>query len=384
MNLNEISSLVVKQGEAVQGFKDRYEGKLAELEEKFSHLDHDLTDLAQKQAAGRMAVPDGPANRGADIKGAFNAFLRKNDKDGLRQKSLSTTVEAEGGYTVIPYLDDVLIGTIAETNPILRDSARKVIDSNEYQQVFTVSGAASGRVAEGVARAETGVPTYARPAIKLTMQYAYPKATDELVLSSSFDMVGHVQSEIVTSFDADFEAEMLKGNGAAPNQKGILFAADSYDVDGVRSFASYQLVKSGADGDFGYDALVTLIHSLKPKYRKKAKLYASTSAIEIMRKFKDANGMPIWQDANGTTGKPQSIMGYVVEEVPEMPEVAAGSKSVMFGDLSKAYAFVSHSTGLQILRDQITEPGYTKFPSRMLCGSGPMDTRALKVMELAA
>ena len=45
------------------------------------------------------------------------------------------------------------------------------------------------------------------------------------------------------------------------------------------------MVESGTAGDFDYDDLVTLIHSLPPRYRRSAKLYASTEAMDLMRKL---------------------------------------------------------------------------------------------------
>ncbi len=127
--------------------------------------------------------------------------------------------------------------------------------------------------------------------------------------------------------------------------------------------------------------LVTLIMSLAPKYRKGAKLYGSTDAVETLRKMLDGNGMPLWREADSTAGRPQSIMGHFVEECPAMPSVAAGAKCLMFGDLAKAYKFVSHESGLQILRDPFTDPAFIKLPTKLYCGSGPMDTRALKVLQ---
>lgn len=346
-------------------------------------LDSALEQIfVMEKKLGRMQFSGNVPSNEKVSKHGLEEFLRKGNKDGLMEKAaLSTVVDAEGGYTVVPHLDDKLIETIAETNPILRDAAREVIDSNKYQQVFTITGAVSGRVAEKGTRNATDGPVYARPSIDLTMQFAYPSVTEELALSSAFDIGGHVVREIVTAFDADFEAEMIGGNGTAPNQKGFLTAADSTDADSVRAFGSYQLVPSTVSASFNYDDLVTLTMSLAPKYRKRAKFYASTSAVTVMRKLKDTAGNPLWIDANGTTGQPQSFMSYVVEECTHMPAVGALAKCLAFGDLQKAYKFVSHKSGLQILRDPYTSAGNIKYYCRLLCGSGPMDTRALKVLR---
>lgn len=369
---SEAIELLREQGEAIEQFKEKHRRELAEVR-----------DLAESLAKRSSVVPAYSPGEGQFPSDGVKSFLKTGDKSGLAAKMGATDVDADGGYVVVPYLDRRLFDTLAEANPLFADVERVSIDSKTFQRVFTVSGAASGRVAERGTRSDTATPTYARPQIDLTMQYALPSVTEELLLSSSFDVVGHVTREIATAFDADFEAEIIGGDGVAPNQQGILTAASSYDGDDTRAFGTYQLVKSGVDGVFDYDALVTLLHSLPVRYRRGAKLYASTSAIELMRKLKDADGMPLWRDPSLTTSLPQSIMGVEVVEVPGMPAVGTGSKSLMFGRLADAYAFVSHDSGLQILRDPYTTPGSVKFYSRMLCGSGVMDSRALRVMELA-
>jgi HK97 family phage major capsid protein len=377
MELKELTKSVKEAVGSVGGLQQ----KQKEHDTALDQIKSDVDELIKRSSKIGSVQTAGNQNA-VDTKG-FEQFLRKGDKEGLQSKGMETGVDADGGYTVIPHLDSTLIGTIAEVNPILRDVRRNTIGSNTYQQLFTVSGAVSGRVAEKGARGETATPQYARPEVGLTMQFAYPKVTEELALSSNFNIAQHVQREVVTAFDTDWEAEMLTGDGVAPNQKGMLTAADSADTDDVRAFASYQLLTSAASGVLGYDDLVTLIHSLKPKYRKGAKFYASTSAVEAMRKLKDTNGMPLWRDADTTVTRPQGILGYEVVEA-QMPAMAAGAKSLMFGDLAQAYTFVSHESGLQVLRDPYTEPSYIKYYSRLLCGSGPMDTRALKVMSIAA
>lgn len=381
MDIEELHKTIEGVGDAFDQFKSANLESQEALKGRLDGFELTLDELTEKS----VALPGGyhgEAEKG--IPQGVVDFLRKGAKDGLSVKGMATNVDADGGYTVVPTLDRTIIDTLAETNPILMHASRVTIDSNKYQRLYTVTGAASGRVAEKATRSETDSPTYALPEISLTMQYAFPQATEELIASSSFDIAAHVLREVVTAFDADLEAEMIGGDGVAPNQKGFITAADSADADGVRSFDSYQVLSSGTAGDFDYDNLVTLIQALPPRYRRNAKLFASTSAIELMRKLKDTNGMPLWRDADTTVTRPQGIIGYEVVEVPQMDAVGADSKSVAFGDMGLAYTFVSHDNGLQILRDPYTTPGYVKFYCRLLCGSGPMDTRALKVLQLSA
>jgi HK97 family phage major capsid protein len=329
---------------------------------------------------GTRTMPDGGFNNAGEV-----AFLRSGSKGSLGiSNAMEIGQDADGGYTVLPFLHRSIIDTVAETNPILAHARREIIDSNEFQQLYTISGAASGRIAEKGTRADSATPAYARPAINLSMQYAYPKITEELALSSTFDIAGHVAREVSTAFDADWEAEMIGGDGVAPNQKGFMTAADSTDVDASRAFTSFQTMTATGAAAITSDEVITLIHLLPLRYRRNAKLFASSAAIQAMRKLKDGDGNYIWFESGSLIGLPAMFLGYEVVEVPQMDPLSANSKPLAFGDMSQAYCFASHDSGLQVLRDPYTTPGYIKYYTRLLCGSGPMDTRALKVLQLAA
>ncbi len=251
--IKAIGDSIKKIGDGVEGIEQRLDTAEAGLKEATEAVEA----LEKKDAYRRMGghVP----NQEAQAMKGFEQFLRKGDKTELGVKAAgSIGSDSAGGYTVIAHLDKKLIETIAETNPILRDSGRVVIGSNEYQQVFTISGAVSGRVAESATRNETDAPVYARSVISLSVEHAYPKVTVELAMASSFNILDHVVNEIVTAFDSDFESEMLTGSGTAPAQKGMLVAADSTDSDDVRAFGSYQLVPSTVSGTFNYIDLVTM------------------------------------------------------------------------------------------------------------------------------
>lgn len=325
--------------------------------------------------------------QGSDARNAAELnFLRTGAKSDLPQNALSVGTDSEGGYTFLPHLSKTLIETIAETNPILGNVSRESIDmSNEFLKVFTVSGASSGRVLETVARSETDTQTFARQSVSLSIQYAYPRITEELLHSSQFDLEGYIAREIATAFDADWEAEMLTGSGTAPAQKGILTAADSALGDATRDFGSYQLsVTAAGTNAVTSDELLDLMHSLPSRYRRNAKFYCSTSAINALRKLKDTDTRYLLHGMGQAGNESLGILGHEIVEVSQMPALAASSKSIMFGDLAQAYSFVSHNAGLHMSRDPYTTPGYVKFYTRLFCGSGPMDTRALKVMQQAA
>ncbi|HII0056344.1 TPA: phage major capsid protein, partial [Klebsiella variicola] len=70
-------------------------------------------------------------------------------------RSLSTLVQADGGYTVIPELDKEIMRQLQDDSVMRSIATVKTTKTNEYQKLVSVGGAAVKHGAEGEARAET-------------------------------------------------------------------------------------------------------------------------------------------------------------------------------------------------------------------------------------
>jgi HK97 family phage major capsid protein len=320
---------------------------------------------------------------GAVDTAAMARFFRTGDTSSF-QNSLSIGTDSEGGFTISEQFDRDLFASIAEVNPVFRDVERVTTPSDNFVRIYTDGGADSGRVAENATRTETTGPSFAKVKIPLSMLYANVYMSEEVLLASDYDLMGHVRREVEIAFDSNLESDLIAGDGAGVNPTGILTAADSTDGDAARAFGSYQLVSGASTDAVSYDEIVGLLHSLPPRYRRNAKLYASTEVIQAMRLLKDTANLPLWRDTDGGAGRPQTFLGVEVVEVPSMPGFGASEKTLIYGDLSQGYAFASHQAGTQWQRDPYTTPGIVKAYVRLYCGGSPTDTKAVKVFQQAA
>jgi HK97 family phage major capsid protein len=388
MNSNEIVAATLK----------RLEGSAAEALATHKSAIEGLQDRLEAFEA-QADRPKGTAptvdRKTAD---AIERFYRKGDKSGLAafdpgydEKSMSIAAPTAGGYTHVPDLANQIIAAIGEAVPMFADVNKVQTDANEYQQIFTVSGPSAARAAESGTRNATTAPAMARVDVPLFDLYAYVPVTNELLDSSQFNVPTYLGGEVQRQMVAAIESEIISGAGAGSNQAlGILTQATSAagDFDSPpRSFSLYQYLDKGVNSpasSFDYASLVALSQALPVRYRRGAKFYASTAAIEVMRNLVDLQDRPIWLDsAGGVSGRPQSILGYEVVEAPALPDVAGGEKPVLFGNLAQAYLWASHSRGMRVIRDDVTAPGSTKFYFSLQCGGKPGDTRALKALRIA-
>ncbi|WP_156445710.1 phage major capsid protein, partial [Sphingomonas sp. CCH9-F2] len=132
--------------------------------------------------------------------------------------------------------------------------------------------------------------------------------------------------------------------------------------DAARAFGTLQYLPSGAAGDFatnGADRLIDLVQSLRAPYRQGAAFVMNATTAARIRKFKTADGQFLWQPSL-TTGQPATLLGYPVVEAEDMPDIAANSLSIAFGNFRIGY-LIAERAETNILRDPYTNKPFVTF-----------------------
>lgn len=88
-----------------------------------------------------------------------------------------------------------------------------------------------------------------------------------------------------------------------------------------------------------YEEVIDLVHSVDPAYRSspKARFMFNDKTLSVLRKLKDGEGRYIWTQGDVQNGVPGTILGYRYSINQAMDDVAAGKKSMIFGDFSKYF-----------------------------------------------
>jgi HK97 family phage major capsid protein len=102
----------------------------------------------------------------------------------------------------------------------------------------------------------------------------------------------------------------------------------------------------------------------------------------VIRKFKDSGGNYLWQPP-AVAGDKASLMTFPVIEAEDMPDIAANSLSVAFGDFGRGYLVVDRS-GVRVLRDPYSAKPYVLFYTTKRVGGGVQDFDAIKLLKMAA
>jgi HK97 family phage major capsid protein len=81
-----------------------------------------------------------------------------------------------------------------------------------------------------------------------------------------------------------------------------------------------------------------------------------------------------------TAGAPNMLLGYPVEFDESMPDVAANSLSIAFGNFKLAYVIVDKA-GVRFLRDPFTSKPNVLFYAYRRTGGGAANTQAVKLLK---
>jgi len=127
--------------------------------------------------------------------------------------------------------------------------------------------------------------------------------------------------------------------------------------------------------------MLDLFHSLRVPYSQGASWVMNASTLATIRKFKTTDGAFIWQPGVAA-GQPDTLLGYPVVEAEDMPDIAANSLSIAFGNFKAGY-LIAERTETNILRDPYSNKPYVHFYATKRLGGAVTNSEAIKVMKFA-
>ena len=127
------------------------------------------------------------------------------------------------------------------------------------------------------------------------------------------------------------------------------------------------------------DELMDLYYSLKSPYRKKSVWVLNDSTIKAIRKLKDNNGQYLWQPSL-TAGAPDMILGRPIKTSAYMPAIAAGAKTIAFGDFSYYWIADRQGRSFKRLNELFAATGQVGFLASQRVDGKMILAEAVKVL----
>jgi HK97 family phage major capsid protein len=313
---------------------------------------------------------------------AFEGFLRAGAS--VEMKAFTGVTGDSGGYAIPAEIDQLIDQTLDSISPIRSVANVVTVGSAGYRKLVTTGGTPSGWAAETDARSGTGTPTFAEIAPPMGELYANPSASQAMLDDAAFDVEAWLAGEIAMEFAQAEGAAFVNGSGVG-RPKGFLQAPTASTSDATRSFGTLQYLASGVAGDFPtspQDKLIDLIQSLRGPYRQGAVFVMNAATLARIRKFKTSDGQFLWSPSL-VAGTPATLLGYPVIEAEDMPDIAANTCAIAFGNFKAGYLIAERSETV-ILRDPYSNKPFVNFYATKRIGGCVSNSEAIKLLKFAA
>ena len=324
------------------------------------------TPITTKPAAGAKADPK--TGRASDAyTEAFWKQARNNTSYDIRN-ALQVGVDTEGGYLCPDTFENQLVTGLTAKN-VVRGLAHVISTSSGQHKIPVVANRGTASWVEEEGPIPEGDDTFGQQYIGAHKVGTLIKVSEELLNDSAFDLEAYFVAEFARRIGNKEEEAFLNGDGAG-KPTGILNDAEV----GVTAASATAITA---------DELIDLFYSLPAPYRANAVWVMNDSTMRYIRKLKDTTGQFLWQRALHE-GEHETLLGKPIYHSPFAPEVAAGAKPILFGDLS--YYWIGDRKGITFrrLNERYADTGQVGFLASKRLDGKLILPEAIKCLQMKA
>lgn len=353
-------------------------------DKKAANIAEFATMMAAKAADRRQAAPMIDEAVYDDYRKSFECFLRKSPAmlTADEVKTLSVGSDPDGGYFVTPDVSGRIVRRVFETSPMRQIANVQTISTDRLEGIEDTNEAGAGYAGETAQGSDSTTPQVGKWAINTYWIDTEPKTTQQLLDDAAVDIEGWMAAKVADKFARFENAEFVTG---ATKIRGITSYTTAADSGSGVTWGTFGHIVTGVNGDFAAsvkgDIFYDVVGLLKEAYQPNARWMAKRRTITAIRKFKDGQSNYLWQPSF-TMGTPETILGYPVTRAEDMPTIATGSLSVAFGDFREAYQIVDRQ-GIRVIRDNLTSKPYVKFYTTKRVGGGAVNFEAVKFIKFS-
>ena len=312
------------------------DAKYNEMEKRFDDLTNEIKRMERMEAIEaelnkpvNMPIVNKPMVEDEDKTGRASKNYKKNFWNAMRMKHMRPEVadalqigtDSEGGYLVPDEYETTLVEALEEEN-IFRKLAHVINTSSGDKKIPVVASKGSASWVDEEGTISDSDDAFSQVSIGAYKLGTLIKVSNELLNDSAFNLEAYITKEFARRIGTKEEEAFFVGDGSG-KPTGIFNATGGAEV-GVTAASATAITA---------DELIDLFHSLKAPYRKNAVWLVNDSTVKAIRKLKDNNNNYLWQPGL-TAGAPDTILGRPVYTSSFVPTIAAGAKTIAFGDFS--------------------------------------------------
>lgn len=415
MPIEDLKPLIEEGNKTIAALRAEMDTKKAAdvvQSEKVARIEKDLADTLKakqdvelKNAAfeKRLAEVETKANRpGAaaaadednlEHKAAFLDFMRKGQNGGamaklfeLQEKATDVRVAtpASGGFALPKQIATEIAKQILDISPIRAISRVVRVGTTDYHELVDSNGFAGEWLGEIDTHNQTNTPNLNDVVPTFGEIAAKPEATRQSINDLFFDVEAWLKDRGAEMFAVSEGIAFVSGNGTNKPTGYLAGPAPLATADAARAFGTLQYVPTTAASALSaapFDQLKLMKYTLKAGYRAGARWVMNSLMLAQLASIKDSTGQYLLTPAV-REGQSDLIEGSPITVAEDMPVLAANAFPIAFGDFRKGY-LIADIADIWMIRDEVTKPGYVRFPMSKRVAGKLLDTNAIKLLKIS-
>ena len=359
---------------------DSVTASLAELQEKQAKIEAALL----RQDAPKEAKDAGRKELDSYLRdGLVPDGVKASKAEGIEIRSMSTSVNSEGGFLVRPVLANFMVTREFETSP-MRRLANVITSASPQMDVVIDDNEAGGRwVAEGPSGGETTTPAIGQKTIVAHKYEADPRITTEMLEDGYFDVEGWLMAKVSDKVARAENTAFVTGTGVGTPRGFATYAA--WASAGVYERDKIEQINSTSAANVAIAGMIATQNAMKEIYQPGASWAMKRTTFGEVLKLKSTDNYHFLNltVAPGSQNVDMRILQKPVTFFDDMAAVGASALSVAYADWRRAYTIMDR-VGLQILRDPYTNKGFVTFYTYKRTGGDVTSFDAIKIMKCSS
>jgi HK97 family phage major capsid protein len=383
---DRVIQLLEEQGRTFEAFKKANDERLTQIEnkgaadvvltEQVSRMNDAVTNLQAKvddiQAEAVRPTNGATGGDSPEKRTAFFNYMRGRAAPGMT----NALVQNDEGEILVPEdLDAEIHREIAKIAIVRGLCAHRTTTSNRVRRrSLTEVQMGWGKLELGRAILETTLsPSEAYQYVEDL--YGLTKIGEDELMDTDVNLQAHVVSSFARAAAETEDGGFIVGRGH-----------DEEEPEGMLNGNRIDFVESVNAGAISSDDFIRLEYAIPAAVRNTsdcAYIVASTTEL-AMRLLRDEDGRHLWQPSL-QAGRPNTFNGYGVYNQEDVPAIAAGADSAVFGNYRIGYRVVDRM-GLAVKRldELFTLDGLVGFKGHFRVTGGVIEKQALRKLRIKA